>query len=88
MNFEKELDRLTSLKIIEKRFSFLFEDVWFILIQYFYFEKFVSDNVNYVTRKAGRDPYNGMRFENGCIVICPTFLFFYGAFFSEYWPDF
>ena len=44
LNFEKELDRLISLKIIGQRYSFLFEDVWFILIQYLYFEKFIVSN--------------------------------------------
>ena len=33
LNFDKELDRLISLKIIGQRYSFLFEDVWFILIR-------------------------------------------------------
>ena len=43
-NSEREKDKLTSLKIIEKRYSFLFEDVWFILLQYMYFEKFTVAN--------------------------------------------
>ena len=50
MNFEKEQDRLTSLTIIEKRYSFLFEDVWFILLQYMYFEKFVIYNSEYLAQ--------------------------------------
>ena len=53
MNSEKEIDRLTSLKIIQKRYSFLFEDVWFILIQYMYFEKFIVCNTTYLESKAG-----------------------------------
>ena len=48
LNFEKELDRLISLKIIGQRYSFLFEDVWFILIQYLYFEKFIVSNLSYL----------------------------------------
>ena len=50
MNSEKELDRLSLLKIIEKRYSFLFEDVWFILLQYIYFEKFVVHNSRYLAK--------------------------------------
>ena len=50
LNAEKEQDRLTSLKIIEKRYSFLFEDVWFILVQYMYFEKFIVRNAVYLER--------------------------------------
>ena len=76
MNFEKELDRLASLKIIEKRYSFLFEDVWFILIQYFYFEKLLGDNVYYNTRKAGRNPPAlHLYFSMECFSpnICPAF---------------
>ena len=53
VNIWKEQDRLTSLKIIGKRYSFLFEDVWFILIQYLYFEKFVVHNAMYLSSKAG-----------------------------------
>ena len=52
LNSEKEKDRLTSLKIIEKRYSFLFEDVWFILIQYMYFEKFIVCNTIYLKNNA------------------------------------
>ena len=58
MNFEKEQERLSSLTIIEKRYSFLFEDVWFILIQYMYFEKFVVRNAVYLAEKSGEDPLN------------------------------
>ena len=58
MNFEKEQERLTSLTIIEKRYSFLFEDVWFILIQYMYFEKFVVRNAVYLAEKSGEDWLN------------------------------
>ena len=54
MNSEKEQDRLTSLKIIEKRYSFLFEDLWFILLQYMYFEKFIVVNTQYSAQKAGK----------------------------------
>ena len=54
MNSEKELNRLTSLKIIEKRYSFLFEDVWFILLQYMYFEKFLIINTYYLADTAGK----------------------------------
>ena len=43
-NFEKEKDRLTFMEIVAKRYLFLFEDAWFILIQYFYFEKFFTVN--------------------------------------------
>ena len=43
-NFEKEKDRLTFMEIVAKRYSFLFEDAWFIAIQYFYFEKFLLVN--------------------------------------------
>ena len=32
------------MDIVAKRYSFLFEDAWFILFQYFYFEKFFSIN--------------------------------------------
>ena len=53
LNFDKELDRLISLKIIGHRYSFLFEDVWFILIQYMYFEKFILTNFLYL----GGDTY-------------------------------
>ena len=48
LNFDKELDRLILLKIIGHRYSFLFEDVWFILIQYMYFEKFFVINFVYL----------------------------------------
>ena len=41
---EKEQDRISSLKIIEKRYSFMMEDVWFITLQYFFFEKFIVFN--------------------------------------------
>ena len=47
MNSEKEQDRLISLKTNEKRFSFLFEDAWFVLLQYMFFEKFIAINSNY-----------------------------------------
>ena len=53
LNFDKELDRLISLKIIGHRYSFLFEDVWFILLQYMYFEKFILTNFLYL----GGDTY-------------------------------
>ena len=43
-NFEKEKDRLTFMEIVSKRYSFLFEDACFILLQYFYFEKFFIIN--------------------------------------------
>ena len=43
-NFEKEKDRLTFMEIVAKRYSFLFEDACFILLQYFYFEKFFIIN--------------------------------------------
>ena len=49
-NSQKELDRLTSLEIIGKRYAFLFEDVWFILFQYMYFEKFVFLNSKYLAK--------------------------------------
>ena len=62
MNSEKEQDRLTSLKIIEKRYSFLFEDAWFILLQYFYFEKFLSINA---------PPLYGIHYEFGLIDANP-----------------
>ena len=39
--------------MIGKRYAFLFEDVWFILIQYLYFEKFVVNNAIYLSNKAG-----------------------------------
>ena len=54
LNSEKKKDRLDSLKIIEKRYSFLFEDAWFILIQYLYFEKFIMTNTAYLGLKALR----------------------------------
>ena len=38
------------MKVIEKRYSFLFEDVWFILLQYMYFEKFVIYNTTYLAQ--------------------------------------
>ena len=41
------------MKIIENRYAFLFEDVWFILIQYLYFEKYVINNAIYLSSKAG-----------------------------------
>ena len=47
LNSEKEQDRLISLKTNEKRFSFLFEDAWFVLLQYMFFEKFIAINSNY-----------------------------------------
>ena len=49
-NFAKEKDRLSSLKIIGKRYAFLFEDVWFILLQYLYFEKFFFLNSLYLAK--------------------------------------
>ena len=52
LNSVKEEDRLTALKIIQKRYSFLFEDFWFILLQYLYFEKFVYRNTLYLEEKA------------------------------------
>ena len=51
LNSVKEEDRLTALKIIQKRYSFLFEDFWFILLQYFYFEKFVISNAIYLEQR-------------------------------------
>ena len=57
----KEEDRLTALKIIQKRYSFLFEDFWFILLQYFYFEKFVTRNALYLEIKAST-LFSDMRF--------------------------
>ena len=50
VNFVKEKDRLTLLKIIGKRYNFLFEDVFFISLQYFCFEKFVSLNSKYLAQ--------------------------------------
>ena len=41
------------MKIIGKRYAFLFEDVWFILLQYLFFEKFVVNNALYLSNKAG-----------------------------------
>ena len=58
MNFAKEKDRLTSLKIIGKRYAFLFEDVWFILLQYLYFEKFVSLNSKYLAQNENELDYD------------------------------
>ena len=55
MNSEKEQDRLNSLKIIEQRYSFLFEDVWFILLQYMYFEKFVFTHTKYLAPKISME---------------------------------
>ena len=48
LSSDKDQDRLTALKIIEKRYSFLFEDFWFILLQYLYFEKFITRNTLYL----------------------------------------
>ena len=41
------------MTIIGKRYEFLFEDVWFILLQYLFFEKFVVNNALYLSNKAG-----------------------------------
>ena len=62
LNFDKELDRLISLKIIGHRYSFLFEDVWFILIQYMYFEKFIANNFLYLEGDTSWPPPEYMDF--------------------------
>ena len=53
--------------MIGKRYAFLFEDVWFILIQYLYFEKFVISNAIYLSDKDG---VFDQRFERG--ITLPT----------------
>ena len=79
VNIWKEQDRLTSLKIIGKRYSFLFEDVWFILLQYLYFEKFVAANAIYLSSKAGElamDGFFGADYDPGYILKTFSFITF------------
>ena len=58
---EKEQDRIQSLKIIEKRYSFLMEDVWFITLQFYFFEKFIIFNHVHVKNE---EFYNGNFVQN------------------------
>ena len=68
-----------SLKIIGQRYSFLFEDVWFILIQYMYFEKFIVSNLSYLGLWPGRP--NPIQLRHSILNLVLWFMENYGFMF-------